>query len=99
MSPFINIQTSKFLQHATLQRFCSSHSTIVERIPAKRTTRTSTALEPFEQTTSMKQVLASLTPLVRQLPVSANNTVTDCTFALALHCAIDIALERGECID
>jgi len=47
----------------------------------------------------MEQILTSLTPFVRQLAVPAHNTITDGTLALALHCAVYIALEGCQRID
>jgi hypothetical protein len=47
----------------------------------------------------MKQILTRLTSLVRQLPIAANDTIANSTFALPLHRTINIALKRCQCID
>ena len=66
------------------------HSTVVERVSTKRTTRATTALEPLEQTSTMERVLARTAPLIRHLPIWAHNTVTNRTLGLTLQRTLDV---------
>ena len=47
----------------------------------------------------MKQVLASLAPLIRQLPITSHNTVANRALRLSLHSLIHIPLESGQGVD
>lgn len=73
--------------------------TIVERIPAKRTTTRAAALEPLEQTSAVESVPARSTPLIRNLPVRSYDTITNRTFSLALQRALYVASPGRQRID
>lgn len=81
-----------------LLRF-SSPSPVVESIPTQRATTAITRLEPPEQTTAVKQILARAATLVRQLLVAADDGVADGALRLALHRALDVAAPGGEAVD
>lgn len=57
-----------------------------------------TTRKPLKQTTAMKEVLASLTALIRHLLVAGHDTVADSTFSLALERTGDIAAEGEEAV-
>lgn len=46
----------------------------------------------------MKQVLTSLTPLIRHLLVGRYDRVADCAFGLSLECTGDVAAEGEETV-
>lgn len=72
---------------------------IMKSIPTQRTTTTITTLKPPEQTTRMKAVLTSRTPLTRQLLRPINNTITNRTLRLPLHSSAHILPPRNQSID
>src|SRR4051812_7904720 len=71
---------------------------VIKRIPTKRTTTTPTRPKPLKQTCPMKQIPTRPTPLIRDLEIASHNAIANGTFALTLHNALRIALERHQTI-
>lgn len=67
---------------------------IINRIPAQRARILVTALEPFIQTRAMEQILARRAPLIRHALIRRNHAVANCTLALALERAHNVALKH-----
>ena len=72
---------------------------IIEIIPTQRTTARIAALEPPEQTATMKRILARRALLTRQLPIRTNNTIANRTLRLPLHSSRHILPPRHQAID
>jgi hypothetical protein len=70
----------------------------VEGRPTQRTSTRIARLEPLEQAARVEHVLASLTALRRQLLVSTDDRVADCTLALPFERSSDILSPRSETI-
>ena len=73
--------------------------TIVKCISTKRTATRIAALEPLEQTPAMEQILASPTPLTRQLLVRPNNTIANRTLALPFQRSLDVLPPSRQAVD
>jgi hypothetical protein len=85
--PLSEIRTFPLLS----QRILTHESTIIERIPTKRTSSVITTLEPLEQTIPMETILASPTLLVRQLAILTNHGITNSTTCLSFECSKDVS--------
>lgn len=72
---------------------------VIERVATKRTAARVAALEPTVQAASVEHVSACPTSLIRQLPLSADNAVTNSTLGLTLECRCDILSPSQQALD
>lgn len=85
-----------FLHLSSSLRVCAQ---VINGISAKRTCILVATLEPFIQACPVEQITACSTTLIWHGLVAADDAVTDGTFALALECADNVALEDCEPVD
>lgn len=72
---------------------------IIKRIPTKRTRTRPTTPKPLKQTPPMKQMPTSLTPLIRDLAITPDDTIANRAFRLSLHRTFHIPFKRRKRID